>query len=89
MNLDNIPGLDDFDPPGHKPAVSGAPASESGGLLGGITGGLTGGLQAGLGGLTGAAGGMGGKLGDVAGSATGAAGSLLSGGKGLFKKFGF
>jgi len=89
VNLDNIPGLDDFDPPGHKPAVSGAPTSEPAGLLGGITGGLTGGLSAGLGGLTGAAGGMGGKLGDVAGSATGAAGSLLSGGKGLFKKFGF
>ena len=91
VNLDNIPGLDDpFDPTGAKGGVSGGqPPKEGGGLLGGLTGGLTGGLQSGLGGLTGAASGGIGKLGDVAGSATGAAGNLLSGGKGLFKKFGF
>ena len=95
VNLDNIPGLDDFDPSGAKAGISGAggagapPTSEGGGLLGGLTGGLTGGLQSGLGGLTGAASGGIGKLGDVAGSATGAASNLLSGGKGLFKKFGF
>ena len=94
VNLDQIPGLDDFESGGGlgvNKGVSGQqpPAGEGGGLLGGLTGGLTGGLQAGLGGLTGAASGGIGKLGDIGGSATGAASNLLSGGKGLFKKFGF
>lgn len=87
----SIPGLDDNASVPAAPATSAAPPTSEagGGLLGGLTGGLTGGLQSGLGSLTGAAGGVTGKLGDLSGSATGAAGSILSGGKGLFKKFGF
>jgi len=103
INLDRIPGLDDdfFDEPkkpampapgrlgaaGARPGAAGAQAPpEPAGLLGGLTSGLTSGIT---GMASGGVSGVTGKLGDIGGSAAGAAGSLLTGGKGLFKKFGF
>ena len=102
INLDRIPGLDDdfFDEPkkpampppgrlgaaGARPGAAGAAAQpeQQAGLLGGLTSGLTSGM-AGLAG--GGVSGVTGKLGDIGGSAAGAASGLLTGGKGLFKKF--
>ena len=102
INLDRIPGLDDdfFDEPkkpampapgrlgaaGARPGAAGVQAPpEPAGLLGGLTSGLTSGIT---GMASGGVSGVTGKLGDIGGSAAGAAGSLLTGGKGLFKKFG-
>ena len=102
VDLDRIPGLDDFeDPVTAAPSIAKpVPTTVAGGA--GTTGatkpgeaaaagesGLLGGLMSGITGAASSAAGAASKATDVGGSAAGAAAGILNTGKGLFKKFGF
>jgi len=103
VDLDRIPGLDDFDDPvpvAAAPSIA-KPVPTTGGISGtaGATkpgdaaaageGGLLGGLMSGITGAASSAAGAASKATDVGGAASGAAAGILNTGKGLFKKFGF
>ena len=103
VDLDRIPGLDDFDDPVPvaaapsiaKPVPTGAGiagaagAPKPGDAAAAGESGLLGGLMSGITGAASSAAGAASKATDVGGSAAGAAAGILNTGKGLFKKFGF
>lgn len=100
VDLDRIPGLDDFEDPIPVAAASSIakPVPTTGAATGAAKpgdaaavgeSGLLGGLMSGITGAASSAAGAASKATDVGGSAAGAAAGILNSGKGLFKKFGF